>query len=224
MEGGYFEDGNESGITVVSIRPTEEPHELVEQVPQHTTEMLTKRGLPMRQSARGVAARVASILNWEQASENSKSVQAVAEAFENEFQYEVENKKRRMTYQAPDSDSEVELGDTDDDEDQSSIFDCNSEDDDFAEPNRETESESENYDNSSESCSSFENTDLNDDNMGSLFEGTVECSVLQHEDSHSDSVEMRTDDYQADDVELRTENSFLLSDTEQLYVDSFFNQ
>jgi hypothetical protein len=250
MEGGYFE--NEDLIPVVNVQPTEEPHELIQQVPQQTTEMLTKRGLPMRRSARGVSARVASILNWEQASENSKTVQDVADAFENEFQYEVDNKKRRMTYQAPDSDSEVELGDTDDDEDQSSIIDSSSEDGDFAEPNRETESESEKYDyNSSESSSSSETIDQHVDNVDSPFEGMVEYSVLQHEDSHSESVELRTDDYQAEmtdsqiditelcsdkDSEIediteihsepssRFEDSFLLSDTEQIQVDHFFTE
>ena len=210
MQGVFIE--NQDYINAVHIQPIQEPHALIEQVPQEPTEMLTRRGLPMRRSARGVAARVIGILSWEQASENSKSVQDVAEAFENEFRSEAENKKRRVTCQAPDSDSEVELGDTDDDEDRSSIIDSSSEDHDFAQPMQETESESELDDNNgisdygshsefSDSQAEFSEThseiaDSKVDTVDSQFHsvyGTIEDSQSEITASQMDMTQLQSD-------------------------------
>ena len=127
--------------------PQEEQHELQEQDPQPIGPMpmeviLTKRGLPMRQSALCVAARVADIIAWEKASDNSKLVRDVAEVFEDEFKHEADNKRRRVKntpYKALDSDSEVELGNTDDDEEEDTELDSGSEDHDFDDPTLESE-------------------------------------------------------------------------------------
>jgi hypothetical protein len=152
--------------------PLEEPHELQEQVQEPTGPMpmevmLTKRGLPMRQSALRVATRVADIIAWERASDNSKMVCDVANVFEDEFKNEADNKRRRVKntpYKAPDLDSEMELGDTDDDAEEDSELDSDSEDREFDDPTLESEPESE------------EDEDIDSDSDHDTIEATHEDS------------------------------------------------
>jgi hypothetical protein len=60
---------------------------------------LTRRGLPMRGSAMLVAARVASIVSWENANEESSMVRNVANIIDNEITREVSRKRGRTSTQ-----------------------------------------------------------------------------------------------------------------------------
>ena len=234
MQGQDFE--NNDTIIVVD-EESSQSQELIMRTISQPTMLLTKRGLPMRQSARGVASRVNNILQWEQASDNSKLVKDVAILFENEFQHEADNKKRRITQQTPTSDSEVELGDTDDDDDQSSIIDSGSDDDDFTEPSRETESESdidgENSSSDRESerfCSQTEITEL----LSEISENTTEPqadiaeSSTNTEESDNEYPEMLRQNFLCIDSLIATESvtfdeiNSLPNYSEQLEIDNFF--
>ena len=70
------------------------------------TQRLTRRGLPMRGSAMLVAARVASIVSWENATEESSLVRNVANIIDTEISREVSRKRGRP--QAPQSSKETE--------------------------------------------------------------------------------------------------------------------
>ncbi|KAJ1466237.1 hypothetical protein T484DRAFT_1756807 [Baffinella frigidus] len=59
--------------------------------------LLTRRGLPMRHAAMKVAARVASIVSWENATEDSKMVRDAALAIDRELENEVSCKRRRVS-------------------------------------------------------------------------------------------------------------------------------
>jgi len=63
------------------------------------TGRLTRRGLPMRGSAMLVAARVASIVSWENATEESSLVRNVANIIDNEISREVSRKRSRPVTQ-----------------------------------------------------------------------------------------------------------------------------
>jgi hypothetical protein len=209
-----------------------------QELAQPTGPLLTKRGLPMRQSALQVSARVADILVWEQASENSKLVRDVAEAFDGEFQNEAENKRRRVTYQQPDSDSEVELGDTDDEEDESSILDSGSEDHDFNDATLQSASdEQESEEPESEEEESEEEESDEEDSDEEEFEGK-ESEEDESEEYESEEEKSAEEESAAFIIANPEAGSFLcditndiaddmpdereLSQLEQIEVDNFF--
>jgi len=196
MQSEHFE----SDTVLSNSNPLQEPQESTEQIAQSRPVMLTQRGMPMRRSARAVSGRVASILSWEGASENTQSFRVVADSFENDFKNEADNKKRRVTYQAPDSDSEVEFGDTDDDEADSSSIDSGSEDCDFTEPSRGAESDSDAHSGI---------TDSRDDSMDSCSES----GNLNTHQSLSESDYVEIDNSETDVAESQGENTDLHSDT-----------
>jgi hypothetical protein len=92
----------------------------VEYTPDTTTPALTRMGRPMRNAATKVAARIASILSWENATENSKIVRETADIIDMEIALDHKRKKRRtmaldcFTQTHSDNDSEDDAGADDD--------------------------------------------------------------------------------------------------------------
>jgi len=129
---------------VESVQDAPDPVESVRDAPDPDAPKLTRRGQPMRIAATKVSARIASIMSWENATENSRMVRETAEIIDMEIALDHKRKKRRtmafatMAYAPEAPDSENDDG-ADDDADESgdespSIPDSDSADDEFTEP------------------------------------------------------------------------------------------
>jgi hypothetical protein len=212
----------------------QEVPEQIQEVPEQNAFGLTRMGRPMRHAATKVAARISSILSWENASENSSIVRETADIIDMEIALDHKRKKRRTMVlgcipQAAqcEDDSEDDAGadDTDSIEEAPSIPDEDSGDSEFT---------TNDLDEDQEEDEAEDAHDSDEDDEESDEEGTDEAQEEFDEDSDTENPDMDESDenvsvdggpygesegmYQTDNVNVDTSEGENKADT---YTDMF---